>query len=663
MRSSRGRLAARTSLALLMAFAAAAAEAGEDRAVESRAAYLEELLAGARSSGLAAGRAWHALVHYEENRVGSSFTSLADGRRFFLAPDGRRDPGAELEATLRAFVEPETHPSSDGGDPRCAFPARYRVLDAALHFDSTRMPSPATCESYDRWIGGMRPAGLTLVFPEAYMNNPASMFGHTLLRVDATDQTQGGHLLDYAVNFAAETGSDGGVAFAWKGITGFYSGYFSVLPYYEKLKQYGDWENRDIWEYPLDFTQDETMLVLAHVWELEHVSFPYYFFDDNCSYQLLALLEVARPELRLTEDFPLWVIPVDTVKTVAAQPGLVRSASWRPSPATRLRKTGALLSGDESRLARDVSAGRLRADAAEVQSLAPARRAVVLTQAYDDLRYRYFAGKVSTEESRPRSLEILRAVSATGLDVTTPEPEPPRRRPEQGHPSARIALAGGSRDGDAFVELRLRPAFHELSDPLGGYTRGAQITILDTALRWYPEHERVRVEEVTLVDVTSITSRDAFLRPVSFSFRTGARTRLLPDASDHLDPELTWGTRGGAGLAWELWQGAVGFGFLDAAADVAPALHHDVAVGPGATLGVLAGDTADRTRTLFTARATGYLLGDTTESYRIGLEEGISISQRTAVVLDVAWEHAYGEDWLDATVSFKWFFRRRWAGS
>jgi hypothetical protein len=526
------------------------------------------------------------------------------------------------------------------------------------------------------------------------MNNPASMFGHTLLRVDPEDDGSGADMLAYAINFAAETGTDGGASFAIKGLTGFYSGYFSVIPYYQKLKQYGDWENRDIWEYRLDFTRDETEVVLEHVWELLEVSFPYYFFDDNCSFHLLALLEVARPGLRLSSDFPLWVIPVDTVRTVADQPGLIDAVEGRASPATRLRAEGAALGAGERELARALSSGRLAPDAPAVAKLAPAERSEVLTLAYDDLRYRYLERDADEAESRARSMALLRALSRAQApaEAETDAPENasdakaiaersaandepvgepsgasatrvPSIRPEQGHPSARIALSGGVRDDDAFVELRLRPVFHELTDPVGGYAPGAQIVIGDTALRWLPERERVRLEEVVVIDVTSIAPRDTFIRPISWRVSTGLRTRLLTGSDDDLDPHSVWHTDGGAGLAWEPRRSVLAFGFVEGAADVGNSLEGDYSLGSGATVGVLAGDSGDRTRLLATARTMVFLLGDKTETYRAGAAYRVTAGNRMAIELEAAWEHAYGEDWLDARLTWKWYFRRDWDGS
>ena len=89
-------------------------------------------------------------------------------------------------------------------------------------------------------------------------------------------------------------------------------------------------ENRDLWEYRLNLTQVETERMVEHVWELKQIQFDYFFFDENCSYRLLELLQVARPSLRLTEQFPLTAIPTDTVKAVK-EAGLVEKIDYRPS--------------------------------------------------------------------------------------------------------------------------------------------------------------------------------------------------------------------------------------------------------------------------------------------------------------------------------------------
>ena len=66
------------------------------------------------------------------------------------------------------------------------------------------------CPALDTWRAGLAPRGITLIFPEAFMNNPASMFGHTLLRLDVADPSEPRNLLAYAIDFTANTQGDGG---------------------------------------------------------------------------------------------------------------------------------------------------------------------------------------------------------------------------------------------------------------------------------------------------------------------------------------------------------------------------------------------------------------------------------------------------------------------
>ena len=106
------------------------------------------------------------------------------------------------------------------------------------------------------------------------------------------------------------------------------------------MKRYGDVENRDIWEYRLALTGEEVLRMLMHVWELKAAYFDYYFLDENCSYHLLSLLEAARPSLHLLDQFGLWAVPADTVRSVAEVKDLISSVTFRPFAANRAAGNG-----------------------------------------------------------------------------------------------------------------------------------------------------------------------------------------------------------------------------------------------------------------------------------------------------------------------------------
>ena len=227
--------------------------------------YLTELVRQATESRLAEARMWHVLLHYRKNVFGG-YTSEADDPGFFLSPDGKTDPQAELTATLVKLFSPELVGRSRQ-PAQCAFIARYTWLKDVLSIDDGRLP-PLPCERFHNWYHELNPQSITLVFPSAYMNNPSSMFGHTLLRIDQKGQTEQTRILAYTINYAADVPRDEGVSFAVKGIFGGYKGYFSTVPYYLKVREYRDIENRDIWEYRLNLTDDQVRRMLMHAWEL-----------------------------------------------------------------------------------------------------------------------------------------------------------------------------------------------------------------------------------------------------------------------------------------------------------------------------------------------------------------------------------------------------------
>ena len=265
-----------------------------------------------------------------------------------------------------------------------------------------------------------------MIFPAAYLNNPASMYGHTLLRIDAKDQDETTRLLAYSINYTANTDERGGVAFTIKALIGRYPGTFSSMPYYLKVREYTDLENRDIWEYELNLTPEEIDRLLMHAWELGPVYFDYYFFDENCAYHLLGLLEAARPDLNLTEGFRWWAIPSDTVREVVKQKGLVKKTLYRPSNATVIRHRLERMSPEEQALAGSFARGLVSEADPAFTTLSPPAQARVLEVGYDYLSYLRATGKSPVEDPAALSRSILFARSRVGAGAGDP-PVPARR--------------------------------------------------------------------------------------------------------------------------------------------------------------------------------------------------------------------------------------------
>ena len=67
----------------------------------NRFSYPDALIEEAHRKELHKENYWYILLHYKNGFSGMK--SLVDDPDFFLAPDGKRNPQAELDATIRAF--------------------------------------------------------------------------------------------------------------------------------------------------------------------------------------------------------------------------------------------------------------------------------------------------------------------------------------------------------------------------------------------------------------------------------------------------------------------------------------------------------------------------------------------------------------------------------
>ena len=487
---------------------------------------------------------WISLGHYETAKLGG-WRSYVSDKKFFLAADGNEHPDHELAATVQALYAPA---SAGEQHAQCVYPARTRWLKAQLNL--TDLPT-VDCAEFKQWFKDVSPHSAVMIFPAAYLNSPSSMFGHTLLRIDQADvQTDKTSLLSYAINFGAYIeGSDNSILYAWKGLMGGYPGLFALVPYQEKLSEYRSLENRDLWEYRLNLTQAETARMVEHVWELKQIKFDYFFFDENCSYRLLELLQVARPSLRLTEQFPLTAIPTDTVKAVK-EAGLVESIQYRPSRERELLSRAEPLTDEEQQWVLKVSADQKQLQAPAFKAQPRDRQALIIDAAYRLERYRA-NGQERDPARAQRSFELLRAINqnpAPELDIPQPG------LPEDGHESRTWQAGLGTRGDKAFGEYGLRMAYHDLNDNAESFPLGAQIEILQLKLRQY-EGNDWQLQQLDLATIRSLTPRNELLQPLSWQV-TGGLERV---PGKHDDETLVSHVNGGGGGTWQLGDDLLGF--------------------------------------------------------------------------------------------------------
>ncbi|MEZ4647903.1 MAG: DUF4105 domain-containing protein [Candidatus Eisenbacteria bacterium] len=627
--------------------------------------YVDTLIGRAEARELWNDPYWRTLVHYEKGLFGTR--SLVDDPDFFASPRGKTDPRAELEATLRLLFQ-DPAPTDEGatgsaGDslkvksPICRFVARFEWLTEALDIDESRVPE-TRCEPFEDLYTAVGADAVSLIFPTSHMNSPASMYGHTLLTIGAASETS---LLSHAINYSAVTNETFGPLYIAKGLLGLYPGYFSMLPYYAKLQEYSDVNDRDIWEYPLELGREEIRRLFLHLYELENINSNYYFFSQNCSYHLLYLLEAARPGLELTDRFGWWVIPLDTIREVQSA-GLVGEPIYRPSKSTKVSFLAGLSSRTERHLARDIAKGGVSPSEEPMltdDGLPKDTRIRVLDLAGEYLQYIYAKGEVEQDAYVPRFLGTLRARSALGASGEWRYSIPPPTAPERGHRSARIEAGtvfvrrgpGGHGPLDAFPIVAIRPAYHDLLDNGAGFKRGSQIVFAETGIRYDPRREKLRVEFFDAIDIVSLAPRDLYFHHTSWRIETGLVRRTDRSGGDPLVFHF------GTGFGWAFEMPLLGLPYLmfDTESQFGGGLDPNYSLGAGGSAGVL-GDFTSWWKFHLRGRAMLYRIGD--EDDRLELEAGQSLitSTNTSLTVEVRRlrerDRSHTETWVSARIHY-----------
>ena len=392
----------------------------------------------------------------------------------------------------------------------CRFPARKNWLVKELNIQN--LPK-VTCKKYDEWFKQLDATSVSLVFPSAHINSPASMFGHTFLRINSSYNSK---LLSYAINYAAaaDQSKENGFLFAIKGLFGGYYGKYNMLPYYEKLKQYRDTEQRDIWEYNLNLTKDETIQMTRHIWELKDTYSNYYFFDENCSYNMLWLLEIARPEITLRDKFFYQVSPPETIFEII-NADLVESRDFRPSKRKVLTEYEKYLNNEDIIIAKKLSQNIEALDQFMLNEVYSKRKKQLILESATELaEYYYIQGKTNKELYLEIShkLSSQRALLGSGEKINISQPT----NPDQAHRQLSFSV-GYRHNKEDFLTFGIRPTYHDITNNDEGFLAGTQIEFFTSQFLYHTKTNNLKIDYLKLLTITSLAPQTKFFNPYSWS--------------------------------------------------------------------------------------------------------------------------------------------------
>ena len=486
--------------ALLAVAATVAAAAGSPVAAGAAPASAARLppdlpVDAARVAALADEPTWRELIRAEPERFGDGLKPAVSGGDFYLSDvAGGLSARAELDATLAAFAAAAAAPPANpDADARCRFPARRLWLADRLGADAPTVPgagalaAPA-CPAFEAWIDLDAVEGLTLMHVSGFFGNPASAFGHLLMRVDtvgvpgAAGASGARGLGDLGVNFGARVPpGDGSLVYLYRGLFGGYDAGFLQQDFHVHDAVYSATEQRDMWAYELGLERAEVELVLSHLWELSRARFDYYFFKYNCAWHLSALLELVLDE-RLRPDLQPWHLPQSVFESLetldaTARPGLIRSVEFVPSLKRESVARFEALPPAEARLANRVIASG--ADPALLDAAATPTLDFLLGWA--DYRAAAAADADELTAWRERKRRVLSARLARPVSPAAPAP-PGLPRPAAGPSSRAVRLGAEAVGGEGRAVLGVAAYAYDLLAPNRGSLADGGFRLLDLSL-------------------------------------------------------------------------------------------------------------------------------------------------------------------------------------
>ncbi|MDN3680608.1 DUF4105 domain-containing protein [Vibrio tapetis subsp. quintayensis] len=332
-------------------------------------------------SDLAKSHQWLKLLHFEGNN------SDINSREFFLSEKGSVNPELELLATINSMNQ--VVKGDVNQHAQCRFPARKLWLDSIL--GPRWADQSIACPNFNTWKGENKTESISLIFVTGYLGNPASFFGHLLMKLNMQKGVQNSDspLLDRSINFGADASRDDNpVKYVTYGLFGGYDASYSDAEYYKLEYGYAENEQRELWEYELNLSNNEVRLLEAHLWELSDVKFNYLFLSGNCSTEMAKFIEIVlEDDSELLTRFQPWDMPLDIFKSLKkiehkGQP-LIRSINRRESKYTRIHDKYQALSSAQQQITKSIVDDNAALDGDAFLSLEPERKHRIISLLFD----------------------------------------------------------------------------------------------------------------------------------------------------------------------------------------------------------------------------------------------------------------------------------------
>lgn len=456
----------------------------------------------------AVSKEWLSLLHYKDGVFG--LKGDVDDEGFYQAKNGKLSPALEYIDNLERVKNKDQ-------SFLCRFPARFKVLkkENNLEIDNSVLNN---CKEYQDFLRVNSFQKAYLVFSSYYVESPASAFGHTFLRFSKNDQIlsdKNSELLDVGINYGASNTSTNPLIYTLFGIFGGFRGEYASIPYHYKIREYNDFESRDLWSYELKLNGNQKEKLLDHLWELGNTWYYYYFFNGNCSEKIMSLFDGIEPDWKLLDKLPFYIVPAETIKTLHTVPNLVGNITFRPSKRRVFLKAYTQLSSNEKNIFDQINHDQNFNSLALLKTEEEKTKTLDALIEYTDFKW---ASKVLREDPKMTEWKNLiltnrSKLSGVGADLSVDLPKD--EIPHLSHPTHKTQLAIVKREGDENPLYRLshRFALHDFTDSTIGSPRLSSINFFKFSVNL--KKDSLYLDSFTPVEMASLNPWGNYSYPPS----------------------------------------------------------------------------------------------------------------------------------------------------
>ncbi len=477
---------------------------------------------------------WLRLLHFKSNwQQGQASEILSP--LFFLSnkKPANITPKAELEATLRAFFK------TVGKDPnlhaQCRFPARFFWLQQQLQWDKKQLPQ-VRCNRLQNWAKFSSLDSVSFVLVGGYFGNPASTFGHLLVKLNNSEyKSSSGNLLDQTVNYGAQVPDNETIpVYIIKGLFGGYVSRFRDKVFYKQDRVYSRQELRDMWEYQLNLSLEQQRFLVYHLWEVMGMESTYYFLKKNCAYRIAELLELVTGEKLKTEYQP-WYLPISLFQTLTdlEQSRYIKKIIFLPSNQRKLKHQFSQLSANETRLIKQLLANKQPLTIAQLKNFSTARQAKII-----EVMLAYYQYKLTDSDQDKRIITTLKKHKNNLLllrlqlpiikeDKQTIKPLQAIPSPASGAKPRLFSVGLGHQKKEKLIILGLTAVHYDVLTHSYGMLKNAELKVFDLGVK-ATKKQKLSLDYFNLLSIQKFNTPSSYLpqqEALSWRIKVGIKAR------------------------------------------------------------------------------------------------------------------------------------------